>query len=62
LDVLTCIGNTAYSVCGTVGGTCYCWQYEGSGGTMANLPGTLQAVSASNCSATCGSSSDPKWN
>jgi hypothetical protein len=53
---LGCIGNTAASVCGTVAGTCYCWQYGG------NLPGTLQTESPSSCSASCGASADPAWN
>jgi hypothetical protein len=49
------LGNTAMSVCGSVQGQCYCWQYGG------NAPGTVQAVSGK-CTAACGASTDPAWN
>jgi hypothetical protein len=48
--------TTATSICGSAGGKCYCWQYTGQ------YPGTVQTESASACSATCGASSDPKFN
>lgn len=51
-----CIGTTSYSVCGTVGKNCYCWQYAGT------APGTVQTMSSSNCGASCGAGSDPPWN
>ncbi len=61
LNLLTCIGSTAYSVCGTIGNTCYCWQYTGSGN---DHPGTIQTTSASACSAVCysGNSFNEPWN
>jgi hypothetical protein len=55
LFVGICLGTTASSECGSVGGKCYCWQYAGQ-----NI-GTVQTVSG-NCSASCGSGSDPSWN
>jgi hypothetical protein len=60
LDVLVCVGSTAYSVCGMVGSQCYCWQYSGSGGTTPDAPGTVQAPSS--CSAACSGSNDATWN
>lgn len=53
--ILGC-GSTAQSVCGSAGGKCYCWQYSGPN------QGTVQESSGSNCSASCGSGSDPTWN
>jgi hypothetical protein len=50
-----CLGTTAQSVCGTAGGTCYCWQYEGEN------PGKVESEGSS-CTASCGSGSDPSWN
>jgi hypothetical protein len=47
---------TTQSVCGSAGGTCYCWQYAGPN------PGTVRMVSASNCVAVCSSGTDPAWN
>jgi hypothetical protein len=62
LDLLVCVGSTAYSVCGVVGSQCYCWQYAGSGGTSPDSPGTVQAMPASSCSAACAGKNDPTWN
>jgi hypothetical protein len=47
-----CGSPDTLSVCGTVGGTAYCWQYTGQ------HSGKVQQAS----SAACGSSSDPSWN
>jgi hypothetical protein len=54
-----CVGNSAYSVCGTVNGQCYCWQYDHGAG---DAPGTVQQVNPSACSAICSSSGNPTWN
>jgi hypothetical protein len=48
--------SQAQSVCGSSGGKCYCWQYSGPNA------GTAQETNGSNCSASCGSGSDPAWN
>jgi hypothetical protein len=44
------------SVCGSVQGQCFCWQYAGS-----HL-GTVQAVFGGKCTAACGSNTDVPWN
>lgn len=49
-----CVGTTSESICGSVQGTCFCWQYSG------NAPGTVQTVNGK-CTASCGSTSDPAW-
>jgi hypothetical protein len=42
-------------VCGTLNGTCYCWQYSGpNAGKVQTVTGT--------CTASCGSSGNPSWN
>jgi hypothetical protein len=51
-----CLGTTDSSVCGTVGGSCYCWQYSGTNS------GTVQPIGSARCAASCGSSGDPQWN
>ncbi len=55
IDIVVCLGTTTSSVCGSAGGTCYCWQYQGPN------PGHVEKVSGS-CKVACGSSSDPTWN
>jgi hypothetical protein len=50
-----CVGTTSESICGSVQGNCFCWQYSG------NAPGTVQAVSGK-CTAACGATTDPAWN
>jgi hypothetical protein len=51
-----CVGTTAQSVCGVANGACYCWQWSGK------EPGHVETGSASACTASGGSSSDPTWN
>lgn len=53
-QIVVCLGQTASSVCGTLNGKCYCWQYSGPQSGRVESPGS--------CSASCGSSSDPSWN
>lgn len=50
-----CLGMTAHSVCGSTGGKCYCWQYQGPNSGKVESEG-------SGCSASCGGGSDPSWN
>ena len=56
--ILLCGDSTAISVCGTLAGTCYCWQYSGTNA------GKVQAVASDGgaCNATCGSNGNPGWN
>jgi hypothetical protein len=52
--IVVCFGcSTASSVCGTLNGTSYCWQYSGP---------NAGKVESGSSSATCGSSSDKSWN
>jgi hypothetical protein len=51
-----CLGQSDSSVCGAVGGSCYCWQYSGTN------QGTVQPIGSGKCAASCGSSGDPQWN
>jgi hypothetical protein len=53
--VVLCLGTTSKSVCGSSGGKCYCWQYDGTN------PGRVEAE-GSGCKASCGSNTDPQWN
>jgi hypothetical protein len=48
--------QTNDAVCGSVGGTCYCWVYSGQNA------GQVETVSGSNCSVTCSNSTGPSWN
>ncbi len=56
LGGLCLLGSTAMSVCGSVQGQCFCWQYSGG------APGTVQAVGSGKCTAACGASTDVSWN
>jgi len=55
LNVGICLGMTAHSVCGSTGGKCYCWQYQGPNQGKVESEG-------SSCSASCGGGGDPSWN
>jgi len=47
----------AHAVCGSKGGACHCWQFDGpNAGTVQGAPPW------GGCAASCGSSSDPTWN
>jgi hypothetical protein len=50
-----CLGSTAHSVCGSTGGKCNCWQWQGQNA------GKVEAV-GSGCTAACGGNGDPSWN